>query len=241
MTPLKLTLCAFGPFRQEQTLDFSELGGQKMFLITGKTGAGKTTLFDAIVYALYGEASGSLRMPEQLKSDFSGPSERCFVEYTFETGGHVYTVNRSPAQTLTKLRGEGERSVAASALLKLDTGEEISGVRDVDKKIESIMGIDGEQFRKIVLLPQGEFRKFLDAGSNERQLIFRSIFGTEIFGRFTELLKQQEAGFLEQRKVLSQSLYGLAKAIPQEDEERPGCLAWTPCLLGRSSRACAPF
>ena len=232
MTPLKLTLCAFGPFRQEQTLDFSELGGQKMFLITGKTGAGKTTLFDAIVYALYGEASGSLRMPDQLKSDFSGPSERCFVEYTFETGGHVYTVNRSPAQTLAKLRGEGERSVAASALLRLDTGEEISGVRDVDKKVVEILGIDREQFRKIVLLPQGEFRKFLDAGSNERQLIFRSIFGTEIFGRFTELLKQRESDLLEQRKALSQSLCGLAKALPKEDEELARLLHMDPLPFG---------
>lgn len=218
MIPVKLTLAAFGPFRQKQTLDFSELGGQRMFLITGKTGAGKTTLFDAIVYALYGMASGSLRTPDQMKSDFSGPSEQCFVEYTFETGGHTYTVYRSPAQTLSKLRGEGERIVGASALLQMDNGEEISGVREVNMKIQEILGINGEQFRKIVLLPQGEFRKFLDANSNERQAIFRSIFGTEIYGRFTDNLKRQETFLTESYHQIRQTLNGLAQAIPNQDE-----------------------
>ncbi len=225
MIPVKLTLAAFGPFRQKQTLDFSELGGQRMFLITGKTGAGKTTLFDAIVYALYGMASGSLRTPDQMKSDFSSPSEQCFVEYTFETGGHTYTVYRSPAQTLSKLRGEGERFVGASALLQLDNGEEISGVREVNMKIQEIMGINGEQFRKIVLLPQGEFRKFLDANSNERQAIFRSIFGTEIYGRFTDHLKRQEAALTESYRQIRQTLNGLAQAIPNQDETLQGLLA----------------
>ena len=137
MTPLKLTFAAFGPFRQKQTLDFSELGGSRMFLITGKTGAGKTTLFDAICYALYGEASGALRRADQLKSDFAGPDERCFVEFTFETNGRVYTVSRTPTQQLSRLRGEGERTVQTTASLRYDTGEEIAGVSAVNSAVKN--------------------------------------------------------------------------------------------------------
>ena len=185
MTPLKLTFAAFGPFRQKQTLDFSELGGSRMFLITGKTGAGKTTLFDAICYALYGEASGALRRADQLKSDFAGPDERCFVEFTFETNGRVYTVSRAPTQQLSRLRGEGERTVQTTASLRYDTGEEIAGVSTVNSAVAEILGISAEQFRKIVLLPQGAFRSFLDSDSRKRQEIFRSIFNTQIFAAFT--------------------------------------------------------
>lgn len=233
MIPLKLVLSAFGPFRSRQELDFRDLGGSRMFLITGKTGAGKTTLFDAMVYALYGEASGSLRTPDQLKSDYSGPEEKCFVEFTFEAGKSVYTVVRSPAQMLAKQRGSGERAAAASALLRYDDGTELSGVREVNPRIQEILGLNCDQFRKIVLLPQGEFRKFLDANSNERQIIFRSIFGTEVFGAFTEELRRRENLLLEERLVGQKSLNGLALAIPKGDPELDRMVPCDPLPAGK--------
>ena len=228
MTPLKLTFAAFGPFRQKQALDFSELGGSRMFLITGKTGAGKTTLFDAICYALYGEASGALRRADQLKSDFAGPDERCFVEFTFETNGRVYTVSRAPTQQLSRLRGEGERTVQTTASLRYDTGEEIAGVSTVNSAVAEILGISAEQFRKIVLLPQGEFRSFLDADSRKRQEIFRSIFNTQIFAAFTEELKARETALKERYDSALQLLSALVRTIPLRSEALDILLARDP-------------
>ncbi len=228
MTPLKLVFAAFGPFRRRQELDFSELGGSRMFLITGKTGSGKTTLFDAICYALYGEASGALRRADQLKSDFAGTEERCFVEYTFEAGGRVYTVSRAPTQQLARQRGEGERTVQTTASLRYDTGGEISGVTAVNHAILEILGINAEQFRKIVLLPQGEFRSFLDADSRKRQEIFRSIFDTQIFAAFTDCLKAEEAALREQYEHSFHLLAALVRSVPLRSEELDRLLGCEP-------------
>ncbi len=215
MIPVKLTFAAFGPFLKKQELDFSRLGANRMFLITGKTGSGKTTIFDAICFALYGETSGSLRSPEQMKSDFSGSGDRCFVEYTFETGSKTYTVYRSPAQLAAKQRGDGERMLPAAAWLrKEDTGEEISGVTAVNTAVQEILGITADQFCKIVLLPQGEFRNFLDANSAERQKIFRSIFHSEIFDRFTEILRKKEAELSARFAESEHRIAGFLQAVP---------------------------
>lgn len=234
MIPLKLTMSAFGPFRQKQTLDFSRLGANRIFLITGKTGAGKTTIFDAISYALYGEPSGNLRSADQLKSDFSGPEERCYVEFTFESGRKTYTVTRSPAQTLSRQRGGGERTVQTAATLRNEqTGEELSGVTAVNAALLEILGINGDQFRKIVLLPQGEFRSFLDADSKKKQEIFRSIFDTQIFETFTDYLKEQENSLRQTYQDGLQRLSGLVRAIPFADPELALLTAQNPAPFGK--------
>ncbi|GFP78300.1 AAA family ATPase [Clostridium fungisolvens] len=181
MRPIKLTICAFGPYADEQTIDFEALKDKNIFLITGPTGAGKTTIFDAISFALYGEASGSSRDKDSLRSDFALDDNVTFVELEFELRGKVYRIKRYPQQLKRKARGEGYTLKGAEAELILHNGNVITKVNNVDEKISEILGISKQQFKQIVMLPQGEFRKLLEAESVEREAIFRKIFGTEAF------------------------------------------------------------
>ena len=183
MRPLKLTMSAFGPYPSEETIDFTNLKEKNIFLITGPTGAGKTTIFDAISYALFGEASGSSRDNDSLRSHFAGIDTLTYVELEFELRGKVYRVKRNPKQESKKLRGEGLRIKESDAEFQLPNGKLITQIKNVDDKISSILGINKNQFRQIVMLPQGEFRKLLEAESKEREVIFRKIFGTEAFQR----------------------------------------------------------
>jgi len=180
MRPLKLTMGAFGPYSKTQTIDFSELR-DNIFLITGPTGAGKTTIFDAISFALFGEASGSSRDKDALRSDFASIEDETYVELEFELRGNSYRIKRTPQQEQKKLRGEGVTIKNADAELYLPDGSVITKVTNVDTKINEIMGINKDQFRQIVMLPQGEFRKLLESESLERETIFRKIFGTQAF------------------------------------------------------------
>lgn len=180
MRPLKLTMGAFGPYSKTQTIDFTELK-DNIFLITGPTGAGKTTIFDAISYALFGEASGSSRDKDALRSDFASIEDETFVELEFELRGSSYRIKRIPQQEQKKLRGDGFTVKNADAELYLPDGSVITKVTNVDTKINEIMGINKDQFRQIVMLPQGEFRKLLESESLERETIFRKIFGTQAF------------------------------------------------------------
>jgi DNA repair protein SbcC/Rad50 len=181
MRPLKLTMSAFGPYPSEEIIDFTNLKGKNIFLITGPTGAGKTTIFDAISYALFGEASGSSRDNDSLRSHFAEIDTLTYVELEFELRGEVYRVKRNPKQESKKLRGEGLRVKESDAEFQLPDGKLITQIKNVDDKISSILGINKNQFRQIVMLPQGEFRKLLEAESKEREVIFRKIFGTEAF------------------------------------------------------------
>ena len=180
MRPLKLTMGAFGPYSKTQTIDFTQLK-DNIFLITGPTGAGKTTIFDAISYGLFGEASGSSRDKDALRSDFASIEDETFVELDFEIKGNSYRIKRMPQQEQKKLRGEGVTFKNADAELHMPDGGIITKVTNVDTKINEIMGINKDQFRQIVMLPQGEFRKLLESDSIERELIFRKIFGTQAF------------------------------------------------------------
>jgi DNA repair protein SbcC/Rad50 len=181
MRPLKLTMSAFGPYPSEETIDFTNLKEKNIFLITGPTGAGKTTIFDAISYALFGEASGSSRDNDSLRSHFAEIDTLTYVELEFELRGEVYRVKRNPKQESKKLRGEGYRIKESDAEFQLPDGKLVTQIKNVDDKISSILGINKNQFRQIVMLPQGEFRKLLEAESKEREVIFRKIFGTEAF------------------------------------------------------------
>lgn len=191
MRPLKLKMTAFGPYAGEQFIDFSELNGRNLFLITGPTGSGKTTIFDAISYAIYGKASGRDRDGECLRSHFAADDLLTSVELEFELRGKNYRIRRVPKQIRRKTIGEGYTEQNAQAELKiLDESDSrlIDGVRSVDEKIISLLGLTYEQFKQIIMIPQGEFRELLTADSTAREAILQKIFGTEAFKLIQESL-----------------------------------------------------
>ena len=194
MRPIKLTISAFGPYASKQVIDFEELKG-----ISGKTGAGKTTIFDAISYALYGEASGESRETDSLRSHFADDNTETYVELEFELRGEKYTVNRVPKQKKKKARGEGYTEKSADATLTLPDGKVITKVKNVTDKIIEILGITREQFKQIVMLAQGEFKKLLLADSVEREGIFRKIFNTYDFEKIQAELKDKAANLSKNR------------------------------------------
>lgn len=200
MRPLKLVLSAFGPYAEKQELDFTLLNGRNIFVISGPTGAGKTTLFDAISYALYGIASGDSREIDALRSDFAHPDTETYVELEFELRGEIYTVWRAPQQMKKKSRGEGYTPAVPEAVLTLPDGKVITKVTNVTNKITEILGITKDQFKQIVMLPQGEFKKLLLANSTEREGVFRKIFNTYNFEKIQLQLKDQAIKLSVERK-----------------------------------------
>lgn len=190
MKPVTLTLSAFGPFRGEETIDFSAAGEEGVFLISGPTGAGKTTIFDAITFALYGKASGSARQSDNFRCHSADPARECFVELTFRLEGKDYHIRRRPAQRMAGRRG-AEKNLLHKAELTLPDGRVIDSVAEVADRIRELLGITCEQFRKIVMLAQGEFQELLKAPSKEKAELFRRIFGTSLYQDFTQLLQQE--------------------------------------------------
>lgn len=179
MRPLKITMSAFGPYAGEVTLDMQKLGKSGIYLITGDTGAGKTTVFDAISYALYGEASGNYRENTTLRSKYASADTPTFVELEFEYNNEIYKINRNPEYPRTNKRGEGFTKQSANAELVMPDGSVITKIKDVSAKVEEIIGINKNQFSQIAMIAQGDFRKLLNCETNERSKIFRKIFKTE--------------------------------------------------------------
>lgn len=183
MRLIRLVMQGFGTYLEKQDLDFTVLKDKNIFVISGDTGAGKTTVFDAINYALYGDASGKDREGISFRSDFATPEEPTYVELWFALRDKTYYVRREPSYIEKKQKGEGEKEHKPYAELKLPDGKIITGIKPVTMEIEKLLGINKEQFRQIVMIPQGEFKKLLTADSQEREKIFRKIFGTEILER----------------------------------------------------------
>ncbi len=202
MRPIKLTMAGFGPYAGVQELDFEKLGHSGLYLITGDTGAGKTTIFDAITYALYGTASGNHRDAGMLRSKYAAPQQETVVELMFAYNGKTYAVSRKPEQERAKMRGEGTRKIAAEAQLTLPDGRVISRVKEVDQAIAEIIGLNREQFAQVAMISQGDFRKLLQADTRERQKIFRDIFAT---GRFVVLQDQLKSRAAEVQGELRQA------------------------------------
>lgn len=194
MRPLRLAVSAFGPYAKRQELDLGALGGSGLYLITGDTGAGKTAIFDAITYALYGMPSGDNRDVSMLRSKYADEETLTEVELTFSYAGNEYTVRRNPGGYMRRTkRGAGLAEEKASAELKMPDGSVISSTRikDVNNKIKEIIGLDREQFSRIAMIAQGDFMKLLLAETTERQEIFRRIFKTSVYRSFQEKLKEE--------------------------------------------------
>ena len=195
MRPTRLKMCAFGPYAGTTEIDFDKLGKSGVYLVCGDTGAGKTMIFDAICYALFGEASGDARggarSTSSLRSDYAEATSETYVELYFDYRGSSYRIKRNPDYTRAKVRGTGETKQPASAEIELTDGRIIVGVRKVNAEVETLLGIDSEQFKQIVMLAQGEFRKLLTADTESREIIFRKLFGTEVYESVQDQLAEE--------------------------------------------------
>ena len=187
MRPLVLTMSAFGPYADETTINFEQLGEQGLYLICGDTGAGKTTIFDAITYALYGEASGEHRKSEMFRSKYAGDNVTTSVTLKFLCRGEIYEINRIPRYERKKERGEGVTKQTETAQLICPGDVIVTKTTEVTKKVNEILGLDRQQFSQIAMIAQGDFLKLLLASTEERMKIFRQIFNT---GNY-EILQQQ--------------------------------------------------
>jgi len=195
MRPLKLTMSAFGPYADRMELDFETLGTGGLYLITGDTGAGKTTIFDAISFALFGEASGGNREPGMLRSKYADPSTPTEVTLTFRYAGKEYTVTRNPEYMRPKAKGRDKgdsltRQPAGAALTYPD-GHLVTKPKEVTAAIRDILGLDREQFAQVAMIAQGDFLKLLLADTKERQKIFRNIFHTNLYVELQDQLSKQ--------------------------------------------------
>lgn len=181
MIPIRLTMSAFGPYANEITLNMRDLGTSGIYLITGDTGAGKTTIFDAITFVLFGEASGEVRKSSMLRSKYADAGTPTFVEMEFEYNNQRYTVRRNTEYMRPKGRGTGETKASADASMIFPDGRVVSKQNEVTKEIIRLLGVNKRQFSQICMIAQGDFRKLLDANTNERIEIFRHLFKTENF------------------------------------------------------------
>ena len=191
MRPIKLTVSAFGPYAGKTVLDLDKLGANGLYLVTGDTGAGKTTIFDAITYALYGEASGDNREPSMFRSKYAEADTPTEVELVFSYAGKTYTVKRNPEYERPKSRGDGFTTQKAEAQLQYPDGRVVTKQRDVDNAIHDIMGINRSQFLQIAMIAQGDFLKLLLAPTEDRKKIFRQIFKTQLYQDLQDRLKRE--------------------------------------------------
>ena len=222
MRPLKLTMQNFGPYRNE-TVDFTQFENVPLFLISGKTGSGKTTIFDGICYALFGETSGNERTPQQMRSSFAQAREKTVVQLKFEHQGKEYTITREPKYDYVNAKG-GTSSHQAKQSLRYDgvNGEEetLTKTSDIKSFIEDLLHLNAKQFTQIVLLPQQQFRKFLAADSADKENVLRQVFGTEIFEKWTEQIKTEVRELSKQAEQQRANLEVLKQNVILMDDER---------------------
>src|SRR3712207_4562940 len=187
MRPLKLTLDYFGPYEHE-AVDFTQFNETPLFLITGTTGSGKTTIFDAMCYALFGKTSNDQRDARLLRSDFAPVAEDTWVSFWFEHQGIEYQVKRRVPRLVPGQKSERPTKVSLIYPLKSPEPMEMTKVGEVNQTIEELLHLQVDQFRQIILLPQGKFREFLASSSKEKTEILRTLFGTQLYQRWTDQL-----------------------------------------------------
>lgn len=226
MKPVRLTLQAFGSYADELDIDFVALAQHGVFSITGPTGSGKTTIFDAMVYALYGDIPGKRNVVD-IRSHYADDDTETFVRFEFEVKGVRWTIERKPEQTRRKTRGEGTTMALATVLLReshLVAGG-LTKKKDVDQKIEELIGLTCRQFQQVILLPQGEFEAVLKAETRERTEILRRLFPVTIYRDFTERLKVQADALRVQLRETEQArasrLENIRTSFVSIDEQLP--------------------
>lgn len=267
MRPLKIDIQAFGAFAGKVHLDFNDLKGRNMFLIQGPTGSGKTTILDAMVYALYGRTSGD-RTGNEMRSDYADGTIETIVVFTFAIGEKQYRITRSPEQFLNKRRGEGQKKVTSQVTLEIWNEEsnaweqKSTRAKEINDTVEGILGFKLEQFKQVILLPQGEFRKVLVANSSDRGKILSELFNTTMYEEFQKELNERakaakancektvekESRILEDEKVASfdelmEKEKGLieeeiqaSKALETEQEKNKQYRTWENIVVDRSQK-----
>ncbi|MGF1748378.1 SMC family ATPase [Vibrio cionasavignyae] len=222
MKPIKLTLSAFGPFAKTEVIDFSLLGTSPLFLINGPTGAGKSSILDAICYALYGETTGSERTGDQMRCDYAEATLLTSVVFEFELSGHVYCIERSPDQEVPKQRGEGTTKRTHSAVLTKLTDQSLiaNKPKQVATAIHELVGLDVKQFRQVMVLPQGKFRELLTASSKERELIFGQLFQTHIYSNIERTLFDKAASIRKAKDEFDNQIKGALEVAGLESEQQ---------------------
>ncbi len=241
MRPVRLTMSAFGPYAGRETLELDKLGEHGIYLICGDTGAGKTTIFDAVTYALYGAASGEGREAKMFRSKYADPKTPTFVELEFVCRGELYKIQRSPEYMKPKQRGEGFTKETPKACLYCPDGKTVDhSLSEVTDAVEKLLGVDSRQFSQLAMIAQGEFRKLLQTRTNERREIFREIFNTGFYQRLQEALKKDASELGKECAELRTSLRQYAARIlcaddhpRQADAERAraGQMLWGEILV----------
>lgn len=219
MRPLRLTMSAFGPYAGKTELSLEQLGSRGLYLVTGDTGAGKTTIFDAITFALFGEASGDSRTADMLRSKYADAGTPTQVELVFVYAGKTYKVRRSPEYERPAKRGDKLVTQKAEAELTLPDGRVMTGLKDVDARVQDILGVTRKQFSQIAMIAQGEFRRLLQANTKERMEIFRGIFKTEGYATLQQQLKNEASRSREHCAALQQSVQQYVSGLRCEAED----------------------
>ncbi len=218
MRPNKLIMSAFGPYASKTDLDFSKLGKKGLYLITGDTGAGKTTIFDAITYALFGEPSGEVREVSMLRSKYASPQTPTQVELYFSCGDKDYYIKRNPEYERPKSRGEGTTIEKANAQLHLPNGSIKTGLKEVNIAVTEILGINRNQFTQIAMIAQGDFLKLLLASTDERKKIFQKLFKTQNYYVLQEKLKSQSGALSREYDAKKNSIEQYVQGIVCNEE-----------------------
>lgn len=200
MRPKQITMSAFGPYAEKTVIDMDKLGTKGIYLITGDTGAGKTTIFDAISYALFGEASGDVRDASMFRSKYADKETPTFVELVFEYNGKEYKVKRNPEYMRPNKKGDGETKETAKAEMILPDGRDVNTITKVNEKIKELLGVNKKQFSQICMIAQGDFRKLLDADTKSRIEIFRNIFKTEKFKEIQDNVARDTKNLSERKE-----------------------------------------
>lgn len=210
MIPIKLTVQAFGPYKGKETIDFRKFFDNRLFLITGNTGSGKTMIFDAICYALFGDVSGQYREIDTLRSQFASREDITYVKFEFSHRNKDYIITRSPEQFKISRGKEILQRAKAEILIG---NEVVSGIKNVNQEIKNILGIDHSQFKQIVMIAQGEFRDLVSADSRNRESIYRKIFNTMEFENIQNTLKERASEYEKKFDNFDQRIRGLLDSI----------------------------
>ena len=215
MMPISLTLSAFGPYPDTITIDFESFQEDGLFLITGPTGSGKTMIFDAMIFALYGKTSGQIRQTDSLRCDHALNEIPTFVEFSFSLHQQNYTIKRNPKYYL-----EGKKTPKQpSALLTLPDGKMVEGIKEVNQKMISLLGVDDQQFKQICMIAQGEFTKLIMASSDEREKVLRELFHSETYQKLEEKLKVHLKTYQDKYDLLLNKRKDLMQELQVEDHQ----------------------